>query len=63
MNVLYWKLVSRIGFVISLYRSPNQSKDDFDQFFLNFEQLISARMSRNPHFKLVTRDFNVRLFS
>ena len=46
-------------FVISLYRSPNQSKDEFDQFLLNFEQLISDRMSQNPHFISVTGDFNV----
>ena len=41
------------GFVrISLYRSPNQSKDEFDQFLLNFEQLISHRMNQNSHFIL-----------
>ena len=27
---------------------------------MNFEQLISDRMSQNPHFILVTGDFNVR---
>ena len=48
------------GFVISVYHSPNQSKDKFDQFLLNFEQLISDRMSQNPHFILLTGDFNVR---
>ena len=51
------------GFVISVYHSPNQSKDKFDQFLLNFEQLISDRMSQNPHFILLTGDFNVRLSS
>ena len=63
MNVLCWKLISRIkkdkGYLISLYRSPSQSKDEFDQFLLNFEQLISDRMSQNPHFTLITGDFNV----
>ena len=48
------------GFVISLYRSPNESKDEFDQFLINFEQLLSDRMSQNRHFILVTGDFNVR---
>ena len=48
------------GYVISLYRSPSQRKDEFDQFLLNSEQLISDRMSQNPHFTLVTGDFNVR---
>ena len=35
------------GFLISLYRSPNESKDEFNQFLLNFEQLISDRMSQS----------------
>ena len=48
------------GYVIYLYRSPSQSKDDLDQFLVNFEQLISDRMSQNPRFILVTNDFNVR---
>ena len=48
------------GYVISLYRSPSQSKDEFDQFLRNFEQLISGRLNQNPHFLLVTGDFNVR---
>ena len=46
------------GYVISLYGSP--SKDEFHQFLPNFEQLISDRMSQNPHFILVTGEFNVR---
>ena len=33
------------GYVISLYRSPSQSKDKLDEFLLNFQQLISNRMS------------------
>ena len=45
---------------MSLYRSPSQSKDKFDHFFLKFEQLISDRMSQNPCLILVTGDFNVR---
>ena len=48
------------GYLISLYSSPSQSKDEFDQFLLNFEQPISDRMSQNPHFILVTGDLNVR---
>ena len=37
----------------------NEYKDEFDQFLLDFEQLISDRMSQNLHFILVTGDFNV----
>ena len=46
-------------FVISLYRSPNQSKDEFDQFLLTFEQFISERMNQNTHFMLVIGNFNI----
>ena len=55
--VLEINIANEKGFVISLYRSPNHSKDEF---LLNFEQLIPDRMSQNPHFILVTGDFNVR---
>ena len=40
-------------------QSPCQTKDEFDQFLLNFEQLISDRMNQNPRFILVTGDINV----
>ena len=52
--VLEINIANEKGFVISLYRSPNQSKDEF---LLNFEQLIPDRMSQNPHFILVTLMF------
>ena len=55
--VLEINIANGKGFVISLYRLPNQSKDEFH---LNFEQLIPDRMSQNPQFILVTGDFNVR---
>ena len=61
--VLEINIQNKKGFVISLYPSPNQSKDEFDQFLLNFEQLVSDRMSQNPHVILVTGEFNVRLSS
>ena len=51
------------GYVISLYQSPSQSKNEFDNFLLNFEQLISDWISQNPHFRLETGDFNVLLSS
>ena len=58
--VLEINIQNKKAFVISLYRLPNQSKDEFDQFLLNFEQLMSDRMIQNPHFILVTGDYNVR---
>ena len=56
---LYYISMKKL-YVIFMYRSLSQSKDEFDHFLLNFEQLISDRMSQNPHFILVTGDFNVR---
>ena len=58
--VLEIYIQNKKGYVISLHRSPSQRKDEFDQFLLNFEQLLSDRMSQNPHFILVTGDVNVR---
>ena len=58
--VLEINIQNKKGYAISLYQSPSQSRDEFDQFLLNFEQLISDRMSQNSHFILVTGDFNVR---
>ena len=52
--VLEINIANEKGFVISLYRSPNQSKDEF---LLNSEQLIPDRISQNPHFILVTLMF------
>ena len=52
--VLEINIANEKGFVISLYRSPNQSKDEF---LLNSEQLIPDRMNQNPHFILVTLMF------
>ena len=41
----------------------SQNKDKFDQFLLSFEELISDRMSQNPHFIYVTGELTVRLSS
>ena len=45
------------GYVISLHQSRIQGKDEFDQFLLIFEQLISDRMSQNHHF-IIVRSFS-----
>ena len=48
------------GYVVSLYRSPSQTQDECDIFLINFEQLISDIITKNPLFVLITGDFNVR---
>ena len=50
---------NKAGYVISLPQSPSQSKDEFDYFIPNFEQLRSDKMSLNPLFILVACNFNV----
>ena len=49
------------GYVVSLYRLPSQTQDEFDIFLINFEQLIGDFIiAKNPLFVLITGDFNVR---
>ena len=47
------------GYVVSLYRSPSQTQDKFDIFLINFEQLISDIITKNPLFVLISGEFNV----
>ena len=61
--VLKSNIQNKKGYATSLYRSPSQSKNEFDQLHQknqsdqNFEQLISDRMSQNSLYILVTCDF------
>ena len=45
---------------VSLYRSPNQSKDDFESFANNFELNIDAVTVNNPFLTVALGDFNVK---
>ena len=47
------------GYVISLYRLPSQTQNEFDMFLINFEQLIGDIIAKNSLF-VITGDFNVR---
>ena len=49
------------GYVVSLYRSPSQTQDEFGIFLMSFEQLIGYIIPKKPLFVLITGDFNVRL--
>ena len=48
------------GFVLSLYRSPSQSEEEFYDFLFSLDQLLSNMISQNSIFLLVTGDFNAR---
>ena len=44
--------------IVSLYRSPSQIRDEFDNFLLNIEQVLCNITARNPLFVFVISDFN-----
>ena len=46
--------------MVSLYRSPSQTQDEFDIFLINLEQSIGDIIVKNSLFVLITGDFNVR---
>ena len=43
-----------------IYRSPNQSPEEFDNFKTNFELMLSTIHAENPFCVIVTGDFNCR---
>ena len=48
------------GYVVSLYRSPSQTPDEFDSFITNLEKVVVDISRINPHFLLLIGDFNPR---
>ena len=48
------------GYVVSMYRSPSQTSDDFNSFTTNLEKLVVNISSTNPHFILMIGDFNAK---
>ena len=48
------------GYLVSLYRSPNQNPDEFELFLPNLENLLADITNRNPHFMLLLGDFNAK---
>ena len=66
MNILNECLVCELSFgshrvcLVSIYRTPSQSSNEYNTFLLNFEQLLTYLNSIKPHVLLVTGDFNVR---
>ena len=66
MNILneclVWELSfgSRHVYLVSIYWTPSQSRNEYDTFLLNFEQLLTYLHSIKPNVLLVTVNFNVR---
>ena len=48
------------GYVISLYRSPSQTSDEFVSFVSNLEKLLINVTSRDTHFLILLSDFNAK---
>ena len=44
-----------------LYRSPNQSQDDFETFTNNLELSLDQIFETNPFFVITLGDFNAKL--
>ena len=47
-------------FIATLYRSPSQSREEFEKFLSNFEVLIKAISSQNNAISITLSDFNAR---
>ena len=58
--ILEINLKRKKGYLVSLYRSPNQNLDEFELFLTNLESLIADISNLNPHFLLLLGDFNAK---
>ena len=54
------KIKDKLCNFISLYRSPNQSQDDFESFIKNLEYNLDSVMVNNPHLTVILGDFNTK---
>ena len=54
------KLGDKIWNFVSLYRSPNQPEDDFENFCHNFELTLDAVSATNPFIIVAIGDFNAK---
>ena len=51
---------NRKGDVITVYRSPSQTSDEFQSFISNLEKLLININSFDPHFVILLSDFNAK---
>ena len=58
--ILEINLKKKKGYLVSLYRSPNQNLNEFELFLKNLENLLADITSRNAHFLLLLGDFNAK---
>ena len=55
------KIKDKLCNFITLYRSPNQSQDDFESFINNFELNLDSVIVNNPFLTVLLGDFNAKL--
>ena len=58
MYNLWNKLGDKICKFVSLYRTRNQSEDDFENFCYNFELTLDAVLATNPFLIVAIGDFD-----
>ena len=59
-HILEVSINNKRGYVVSLYRSPSQTSDEFDSFITKFEKIVVDISRSNPHFLLLIGDFNAK---
>ena len=47
-------------FLVSIYRTLNQWKNECDAILVNFEEILTYLLSLKPHLPIAASDFNVR---
>ena len=58
--ILEVSINNKRGYVVSLYRSPSQTSDEFDSFITNLEKIVVDISKSNPHFLLLIGDLNAK---
>ena len=54
------RLQSEKCFLTCIYRSPSQNNEEFENFCVNFDLLLSNINEEIPICSIITRDFNAR---
>ena len=54
------KIGSKLYSIVSLYRSPSQTRDEFDEFLTNLNLTLETITQKNPFVTVTIGDFNAR---
>ena len=60
--ILEMKLNGKSVILSTLYRSPSQSTDEFDNFFSKFEDNLFSIISKKPFLTCILGDVNAKSF-